>query len=147
MILSEHLRLLGRAGQNRTYGKTAYPDMLYNRIRIWNHLTVSVSVWSYMGFSWLYMFTAFIPFIRFRRVCVFAGGFIPSNSSHFCSFWSCFILAPLLAERFLCFPFLWMHRCMFFVIQIILDKVVNSLPFALKKAFYWSFWLEAGLAP
>ena len=25
--------------------------------------------------------------------------------------------------------------------------MVVELPFALKKAFVWSFWLEAGLAP
>ena len=42
--------------QNCTYGNTAYLDTPYNRIRTWKFLSVSISVWPYMGFGRSYIY-------------------------------------------------------------------------------------------
>jgi hypothetical protein len=100
----------------------------------------------------------FWPTVYTRRMygldCIYAvygpylqvvQGSNPSNSSLFCSFWLSSFLAPLLTELFLCFPFLLMH--VFCMINCSIGGNGSWTPFCTEKATFWSFWLEAGLAP
>jgi hypothetical protein len=92
----------------------------------------------------------FWPTVHIRRIwTVFAGGaeFVSQQQQVvFCSFWSIFVSRASSYSALPLLPFS-IDACVLHLQLILLVVMAVKLPFALKKALFWPFWLEAGLAP